>query len=84
MTRDANYQITVIGRDRATMERNLDDAHAQVQAAALASGHLGIIVRRHAAGRATVALSGAVPYGMTEERDEWQSQAHAEVATCET
>lgn len=57
--------------DRASMERQLDDAVAVARAQAAIEGRQGILVTRHDYSSFTVALSDAVPFGLTREHQDW-------------
>ncbi|NHW49222.1 hypothetical protein HAV21_20395 [Paenarthrobacter sp. MSM-2-10-13] len=63
--------ITVIATDRAGMERGLDEAVAVARTRALHQGRQGILVTRHDYKSFTVALSDAVPFGLTREHQNW-------------
>lgn len=63
--------IEVIVTDRASMERQLDEAVTVARTRAMHKGRQGILVTRHAYGSFTVALSDIVPFGLTREHQEW-------------
>lgn len=62
--------IEVTVTDRANMELRLDEAVAHTVTRAAQEGRQGILVTRHEFGSFTVALSDAVPYGLTREHQE--------------
>ena len=61
----------VIVTDRASMEQQLDEVVTAARALAMSEGHKGILVTRHDYGSFTVALSDAVPFGLTRELQAW-------------
>lgn len=63
--------IAVTATDRASMEQQLDEAVAIAQTRAMQEGGEGILVTRHDFGSFTVALSDAVPFGLTREHQNW-------------
>lgn len=63
--------IAVIATDRASMERQLDEAVAIARTGAMQDARQGILVTRHDFGSFTVALSDAVPFGLTREHQNW-------------
>ncbi|MDP9906023.1 hypothetical protein, partial [Arthrobacter bambusae] len=60
-------QITVTVTDRASMEHQLDEALTVAMTRAVHEGRRGILVTRQGFGSFTVALSDAVPFGLTLE-----------------
>ena len=66
-----DLEIAVTVTVRANMERRLDDATAIAKAWAMDEGCRGILVTRHDRGSFTVALSDAVPFGLTREHQNW-------------
>jgi hypothetical protein len=60
--------IAVTATDPASMERRLDEAVAMATTWAMREGRQGILVTRHDFHSFTVALSDAVPFGLTRER----------------
>lgn len=66
-----NFPLTVTVADRQSMDSELDAAVSAAKAHALAGKQHGILVTRHAADKFTVALSEAVPFGMTREHQAW-------------
>ncbi|WP_248760962.1 hypothetical protein [Pseudarthrobacter sp. SSS035] len=71
MTSETMFSMTLTITDRASMDRQLDAAVAFALPSALSSKRHGILVTRHSKAKFTVALSEAVPYGQTKERDDW-------------
>ncbi len=63
--------IAVIAADRASMERKLDEAVNVAMAKAMRDQRRGILVTRHDYKRFTVALTDAVPFGLTREHQVW-------------
>jgi hypothetical protein len=61
--------IAVTATDRASMDRQLDAAETVARKWAMREGRQGILVTRHDHGSFTVALSDAVPFGLTREHD---------------
>lgn len=70
-TTTPNLVLTVFTRDRASMDRQLEEAVDTARTTAMAQGRQGIVVTRHSHDSFTVALSDAVPFGLTYERQEW-------------
>lgn len=63
--------IAVTVSDRRNMDRRLDEAVAVARTRAMSEARQGILVTRHDYGSFTVALSDAVPFGLTREHREW-------------
>lgn len=63
--------IPVTATDRASMERQLDEAVDVARTQAMHEGRKGILVTRHDYGFFTVTLSDAVPFGQTREHQDW-------------
>lgn len=66
-----DFAISVTATDRASMERQLDEAVAVARTKAIRERRRGILVTRHSFSSFTVALSGAVPFGLTLEHRDW-------------
>lgn len=66
---DLSTAVTV--SDRASMDRQLDEAVALIRERAPRGGRQGILVTRHGYDSFTVALSDEVPFGLTRERQDW-------------
>ncbi|MGF9649157.1 hypothetical protein AAIH32_14375 [Pseudarthrobacter oxydans] len=66
-----NFPMTFTVFDRPSMDSELDAAVSAAKEQALANRCYGILVTRHAANRFTVALSEAVPFGLTREFQVW-------------
>jgi hypothetical protein len=71
MTTALTLTMAVTAADRASMDRQLDEAVAVARTRAFREGRQGILVTRHDYGSFTVALSDAVPFGMTLEHQDW-------------
>jgi hypothetical protein len=71
MTTALDLSMKVTARDRASMDRQLDEAVAVAKARATRERREGILVTRHAHDSFTVALSDAVPFGTTLEHQDW-------------
>ena len=71
MGNTVDLTITVTVTDRASMEHQLDEAVAVAMTRALIERRQGILVTRHSPGSMTVALSEAVPFGLTREHQDW-------------
>jgi hypothetical protein len=71
MKTTVDFPIAVIATDRASMERELDEAVATALTQAMHEGRRGILVTQHDNDSFTVDLSDAVPFGLTRERREW-------------
>lgn len=56
---------------RSDLDRLLEEAVETLRARTLSDGRQGILVTRHSYGSFTVALSDAVPFGLTREHTEW-------------
>jgi len=63
--------IAVTATDRVSMERQLDEAVAIARTWAMEEGCQGILVTRHDFDSFSVALSDAVPFGLTREHQDW-------------
>ncbi|WP_427006121.1 hypothetical protein [Pseudarthrobacter sp. H2] len=57
--------------DRESTDRQLDEAVDAARIQALSEGRHGILVTRHGHDFFTVALSDAVPFGLTREHQAW-------------
>ena len=66
-----NFPLTLTVSDRQSMDSELDAAVAAAKAHALAEKRHGILVTRHGVDKFTVALSEAVPFGLTREHQAW-------------
>ncbi|MDQ0827851.1 MULTISPECIES: hypothetical protein [unclassified Arthrobacter] len=66
-----NFPLTLTVSDRQSMDRELDAAVAAAKAQALDGKSHGILVTRHGVDKFTVALSDAVPFGLTREQQAW-------------
>jgi hypothetical protein len=62
--------LTITATDRSSMDRQLNDAVTFAQARAVHQRR-GILVTRHGHDSFTVAVSDAVPFGMTREHRAW-------------
>ncbi|GGI76458.1 hypothetical protein [Pseudarthrobacter scleromae] len=67
----ADFPLTLTVADRASMDSELDAAVTAAKARALAGKSHGILVTRHGVDTFTVALSEAVPFGLTREQQAW-------------
>ncbi|MEV7473623.1 hypothetical protein [Pseudarthrobacter oxydans] len=67
----ADFPLTLTVADRASMDSELDAAVTAAKAHALAGKSHGILVTRHGVDTFTVALSDAVPFGLTREQQAW-------------
>jgi hypothetical protein len=67
----AHFPLTLTVADRRSMDSELDAAVAAAKAHALAEKRQGILVTRHGVNQFTVALSEAVPFGLTREHQAW-------------
>ncbi len=65
-----NFPLTFTVSDRQSMDSQLDAAVSLAKKHAMDSRH-GILVTRHGVNKFTVALSEAVPFGMTREHQAW-------------
>lgn len=63
--------IAVSVTDRASMERQLDQAVTIAKTQAMVEGRQGILVTRHDYNSFTVDLSETVPFGLTREHQDW-------------
>ena len=63
--------ISITATDRASMDRQLDEAMTVVKARAMRDGRHGILVARHGIDTFTVAISDSVPFGLTREHMAW-------------
>jgi hypothetical protein len=64
------FPLQVTAADSASMQNHLDEAVAAATAQAMRERRQGILVTRHGFGSFTVALSDAVPFGLTREHQE--------------
>lgn len=62
--------ISITATDRASMELQLDEAVAAARSMAMHEKRHGILVTRHDYHSFTVALSEAVPFGLTHEHED--------------
>jgi hypothetical protein len=62
-----DLKLTVTVTDRYSMERQLTEAEDTARSAAMQERGRGILITRHGPGQFTVALSDAVPFGLTRE-----------------
>lgn len=69
--RPIELTIAVIAADRADMERRLDEAVTVARKRAMHDRSQGILVTRHSYDSFTVALTDAVPFGLTREQQDW-------------
>lgn len=67
----SNQTIAITAKDRASLEHQLDEAVTAVRALAIQEGRQGILVTRRGHDFFTVALSDAVPFGLTYEHQDW-------------
>lgn len=65
------FPIAVAASNRASMDRELDEAVTAAKTRAIRQGRQGILVTRHGYDSFTVALSDAVPFGLTREHQDW-------------
>ncbi|WP_045732608.1 hypothetical protein [Pseudarthrobacter chlorophenolicus] len=65
-----NFPLTFTVSDRQSMDNQLDAAVSVARKHAMDSRH-GILVTRHGVNKFTVALSDAVPFGITQELQAW-------------
>lgn len=66
-----NFPLTLTVADRQSMDSELDAAVTAAKAHALAEKRHGILVTRHGVDKFTVAVSEAVPFGLTQEHQAW-------------
>jgi hypothetical protein len=71
MQTTVDLPIVVTATDRASMERQLDEAVGAALTQAIHEGRQGILVTQHDHASFTVDLSDAVPFGLTRELREW-------------
>lgn len=71
MRTTTDLTIAIIAADRASMERQLDEAVTVARTKAMHERRRGILVTRHDYDSFTVALSDAVPFGLTREHQDW-------------
>lgn len=62
--------LTITATDRASLDRQLDDAVTVARTRAMAERR-GILVTRHGHDSFTIAVSDAVPFGLTREHQDW-------------
>jgi len=65
------FSLTLTVADRESMDGQLDAAVATAKVRALAEKSHGILVTRNGVDKFTVALSEAVPFGLTREHQAW-------------
>lgn len=63
--------LTITVTDRSAMEHQLEAAVSVARERAMHERSRGILVTRHGAGKFSVALSDAVPFGITQELQAW-------------
>lgn len=66
-----NFPLTLTVADRESMDSQLEAAVTAAKAHAFAEKRHGILVTRHGVDKFTVALSDAVPFGLTREHQAW-------------
>ncbi|MGO4807871.1 hypothetical protein AB4089_22440 [Arthrobacter sp. 2MCAF15] len=71
MNTTTDLPVAVMATDRASIERQLDEAVGAALTQAMREGRQGILVTQHGPASFTVDLSDAVPFGLTRERQEW-------------
>jgi len=80
LTRNADDRIDVHVESRMTMDQELNTAVDELMQTALRTRAGGILVSRMTDTHFTVAISGLVPYGHTDQRDCRPSSVEAEAA----
>lgn len=70
-TASSEMCLTITATDRESLDRQLDAAVAIARDQAMHEPFRGILVTRHGSAVFTVALSDAVPFGMTREHRDW-------------
>lgn len=63
--------LTIKATDRASMDRELDEAVSAARTVAMRERRRGILVSRHGHDTFTVTLSDSVPFGLTREFQDW-------------
>jgi hypothetical protein len=71
MTAQHDLPLTITVTDRTSMEHQLEAAVSVARERAMHERSRGILVTRHAVDRFSVALSDAVPFGITHELQAW-------------
>lgn len=66
------FPLRVSAADPVGLQEELDAAVGLAQCLALQEGGYGVVVTRHSYTEFTVGFSHQVPYGTTEEREQWQ------------
>lgn len=68
-----NFDLTIgiTATDRASMEQQLNEAVTVASSMAMHERRRGILITRHSYSSFTVALSDAVPFGLTREDQDW-------------
>lgn len=68
-----NFDLTIgiTATDRASMEQQLNEAVTVASSMAMHERRRGILITRHSYSSFTVALSDAVPFGLTREHQDW-------------
>lgn len=66
------FPLRVNAADPGRLQEELDAAVGLAQSLALQEGGHGVVVTRRSYTEFTVGFSDQVPYGMTEEREQWQ------------
>lgn len=74
-TSDLVLEVIADDPDPARLESDLNTAVALAQDKALLGGRSGVLVTRHSYTRFTVAVSGEVPFGITQERQDWHPES---------
>jgi hypothetical protein len=72
-TTTTKLSIALTVTDRASMERQLDEAVSAAKTEAMVERSQGILVTRHGVGSFSVALTDAVPFGETLEQQDWRN-----------
>ncbi len=64
-------RLEITGAEAKSVRARLDDAITLVESMARKEGRCGVLVTRHDYGRFSVTISPEVPYGITQEVQDW-------------
>lgn len=67
-------RLEITGAEAKSVHAGLDDAITLAESMARQEGRCGVLVTRHDYGRFSVTISPEVPYGTTQEAQDWAPQ----------
>jgi hypothetical protein len=73
-------RLEITGTEAKSVSAQLDDAITLAESMARKEGRCGVLVTRHDYGRFSVTISPEVPYGTTQEAQDWDSNTNRSAA----